>query len=207
MSVFQNLEKKVQRVGDCAVTFSLTTNMFCILHMIVSVSCVTSLPWLGRRLTTTRARLGTRCFAVEIYCPDSSCPHPVSLRGTEDVAMKEYPPLIYHINSDRAFPSLRSLIKHETNLPVSYINELCEFGAVYLSTVQAVKSVDEQRKVVNPKSTARSSSSSSHQKQIKVERIHSLDMPVEKGTYCRVHGNPRRSLGMLSLPYPIDVTI
>ena len=45
-----------------------------------------------------------------------------------------------------------------------------------------------------------SSSSSDYPKQTaKVQRIHSLDMPVEKGTYCRVHGNPRRSLGILSL--------
>ena len=174
--------------------------MISVLQMIVSFSYVMSLPWLGRRLTMR----GTRRFAVEVYCPDASYPHPISLRGIEET-VKEYPPLIYHINSERTFSSLRALIKHETNLSDSYINELCEYGAVYLSTVHEEKPAEKQKrssKMINHMSNPRSSSSSSsdYPKQTaKVQRIHSLDMPVEKGTYCRVHGNPRRSLGILSL--------
>jgi hypothetical protein len=131
--------------------------------MVLIGTALLFLPFVARTGHST-----TRLRAVEVYCPDPTHPRPTSL--AEDDGRRTFPPLIYHIQSDRRYPSLRALICAETKLPEAYIDELVAFGAVYASKDARTRP----------------------------RRVHATDAhaPVPgAGHYCRVHANPRRSLG------------
>eukprot|EP01040_Poterioochromonas_malhamensis_P004796 gene4796-5148_t len=105
-------------------------------------------------------------LAHEVYCPDPTLPIDSSIfRSKRD----DLPPLIYHITADKSWNSLKAMIQDETGLKVSYIDEIMEFGGVYLEQPQKL-----------------SSKASKSMKRILT------DCSIKKDFYCRVHVNPRR---------------
>lgn len=124
-----------------------------------------------RYFTTVRrndGRGGGLNLAHEVYCPDPTLPIDSSIfRSKRD----DLPPLIYHITADKSWNSLKAMIQDETGLKISYIDEIMEFGGVYLEQPQKL-----------------SSKASKSMKRILT------DCSIKKDCYCRVHVNPRRYL-------------
>lgn len=110
-----------------------------------------------------RSRLN---LAHEVYCPDPTLPTDSSIFLSK---RDDLPPLIYHITADKNWNSLKAMIQDETGLKISYIDEIMEFGGVYLEQPQKLSSKA-------PKS---------------MKRILT-DCSIKKDFYCRVHVNPRR---------------
>ena len=108
--------------------------------------------------------LSTRLQAVECVCPDETCPYQPSLFPVRS----DLPPLIMHLTADARYPSLEAFLTTESRLPLPFLLELVAFGAVYV------------------KLSARSK---------RAERLlpgTRLDLAVQRGSYARVHVNPRR---------------
>lgn len=144
--------------------------------------------------------------SCETYCPDSSLPRADSLTGCAPFI--DYPPLIHHIWSDAAFPSLSILIASETKLPQTYVRELIAFGAVYLSVPKtkadnivregkgglnrATKLTKQIGLKIHGEKSEGNTFISPTSPMTRVSRVLEIDTPVPKGSYCRVHVNPRR---------------
>ena len=157
-------------------------------------------------ISKVRHRRNQEIWSCETYCPDSSLPRADSLNGCAPFV--DYPPLIHHIWSDISFPSLSALIASETKLPNTYVCELIAFGAVYLSVPKIVSDniIGEGKGVLNraTRVTKLSGSELRGEKSYgdisigptipmtRVSRVLEVDTPVPKGSYCRVHVNPRR---------------
>jgi hypothetical protein len=124
----------------------------------------------------------TACRSCETYCPDPSLPRADSLTEASS-SLTVYPPLIHHLKSEKSWSSLSQFIKFETKLPIEYILELINFGAVYLS-------VPNDKKIKNG-SSSKSNDLRDGNLMTRVSRI-SDDGAVLQGSYCRVHVNPRR---------------
>jgi hypothetical protein len=88
------------------------------------------------------------------------------------------------LKSEKNWPSLSQFIKFETKLPIKYVLELINFGAVYLSVPN-----DKMNK--NGISGKNNDDDRDVNLMTRVSRI-SEDDPVIQGSYCRVHVNPRR---------------
>lgn len=116
----------------------------------------------------------------ETYCPDPTLPHADTLYPISD---QLYPPLIHHIKTQKSWGKISDLIADQCrHLSTAYVNELICFGSVYLS-------------VPNSKSTLQSPKGSPGKRvdgMSKTARVLSTDTAVPKGSYCRVHVNPRR---------------
>mmetsp|Transcript_28329 Transcript_28329/g.111243 ORF Transcript_28329/g.111243 Transcript_28329/m.111243 type:complete len:369 (-) Transcript_28329:17-1123(-) len=102
-----------------------------------------------------------------VNCPDPTCPFRQCLFPPPS---EKLPPLILHIKAPDGWGfedgnRLTTLIEAASVLPLQYIEQLIDFGAVYYS-------VDESKKA---------------------KRV-SADAPVTGGSYCRVHVNPKRYL-------------
>ncbi|KAJ8901435.1 hypothetical protein NDN08_007281 [Rhodosorus marinus] len=102
-----------------------------------------------------------------VNCPDPTCSFREYLFPPPS---EKLPPLILHIRAPDSWGyehgnRLTTLIGAACVLPLQYIEELIDFGAVYYS--------DDESK--------------------KAKRVPS-DVPVTGGSYCRVHVNPKRYL-------------
>ena len=104
-------------------------------------------------------RSWTLLQASEIYCPDPSLPCVTKLYPPPNHVL---PPYIIHMRADREYSTLVDFIFAETKLPRDYIEELINFGAVYL------------------------------QVEAKIQRMNKIFKKIPIQTYCRVHVNPRR---------------
>lgn len=101
---------------------------------------------------------------MECVCPDVACPYQPSLFPVRS----DLPPLIMHLTADARYPSLEAFLTTESRLPLPFLLELVAFGAVYI------------------KLSARSK---------RAERLlpgMRTDLAVQRGSYARVHVNPRR---------------
>ena len=142
--------------------------------------------------------------SCETYCPDSNLPRANSLSGS--APFLNYPPLIHHLQSDTAFPTLSAFIAFETKLPHTYICELIAFGAVYFSIpkktpANVIDDISRHRaarvrhghdKEILFEYTHGNALVSPTSTMTRVSRVLKVDTPVPKGSYCRVHVNPRR---------------
>lgn len=63
-----------------------------------------------------------------------------------------YPPLIYHISTSKDYVNIVDMITKETGLDKSYIEELIDFGAVYLQTPLDLSKAHSGRKIGTAKS-------------------------------------------------------
>lgn len=105
----------------------------------------------------------SRLLSSEIYCPDASLPRVASLH--EAPINTQLPPYIIHIQTNETFATIATAIQVESQFSPEYIQELLEFGAVYIQTTK------------------------------KPERYHPLTSKLKRivpNTYIRVHVNPRR---------------
>jgi 23S rRNA-/tRNA-specific pseudouridylate synthase len=122
-------------------------------------------------------------MACEVSSPSSLHKHAKTLKFSPTDSRYSYPlpelypPLIYHIRADRDFSNLAELIHRESEgkLSAAYVDELVSFGAVYLA-----------------KANSSGAASPGSANRITIKDSKSV---VVKGSYCRVHANPRRYFG------------
>ena len=113
----------------------------------------------------------SRLWAIDRVCADPLLPRAASLYPVSNQVL---PPFIIHLTADRAFESSLSFLCDETNLPPSLMKELVAFGAVYYRQGSGDKA--------------------------KLNRLRLLPSSVPKGSYARVHVNPRRYSHYYSVP-------
>ena len=208
----QSLNRK-WKCWSCPLIIEMARMVYIVAIVLLPISCHSFLSGNfiskdGRRRLTEFSkpgRMGQDMKSCETYCPDSSLPRAQSLN--DPVPPIDYPPLIHHIQSERNFSSLKAFIVHETNLPEAYVVELISFGAVYLSVPKGkLNKGEDDSKIVSTMSisTAQKFAVSSRnadadgldddiaQTMTRVSRVLKVDTPIPKGSYGRVHVNPRR---------------
>ena len=141
-------------------------------------------------------------MVCEYYCPDPSRPIPKSLKlknlSSLSLPPLAYPPVIFHIKTDKKWTNVVDMIAFETGMTISYIKELFSFGAIYCTSSLCVQD----------QSNADDTSSNKNDKkiQLKVKESHSkislsttrvnlirdkfINIPIN--SYFRIHANPRR---------------
>eukprot|EP00607_Mallomonas_marina_P000001 CAMPEP_0182438628 /NCGR_PEP_ID=MMETSP1167-20130531/85904_1 /TAXON_ID=2988 /ORGANISM="Mallomonas Sp, Strain CCMP3275" /LENGTH=581 /DNA_ID=CAMNT_0024632077 /DNA_START=607 /DNA_END=2349 /DNA_ORIENTATION=- len=144
-------------------------------------------------------------MACDTYCPDPTFPRAASLYNCDP--RTDLPPLIHHIQVTKHWNRLDEMIENETRLPIPYVKELVEFGAVYYSqgtdllaptatsttTPVCTHQTLDQSNTLSPRQLPLSSLPM--QSRLKLSRLTSLvslSLPVPSGSYCRIHVNPKR---------------
>jgi len=118
-------------------------------------------------VTGFRSRLGAKRGGAPLELVETVCPDPTLPRGDSlfPPINQDLPPLIMHVKADVAYSTIVEFITKETLLPLSLVIELIEFGSVYLQKAG----------------------------QNKLRRLVTKNAgTVAKGSYARVHVNPRR---------------
>jgi hypothetical protein len=133
----------------------------------------------SRRDVASRAQRSQPRAALRTYCPVplAECPKVDSL--FPPVPDRQLPPLIHHISAEKDWCSAVEMITTEVDMSNKLVFELLSFGAVYLSTPLVAGRRKQKAGLVEG--------------MCKALRI-TEDMPVPRGSYVRVHANPKRHL-------------
>lgn len=168
---------------DNNVSIMRTNTLATALILIMTVFANLCVSYINTSIKYNR-RIINRLHAVQAYTVNDSLQYHKSLYPCP---IRPYPPLIYHIKTDKEFNSIHDVIKDETKLPSPLINELIAFGAIYFALPAIGVTISKPGG-----SPSRRFENMSRVIRLVISDAKGESQALPIGTYVRVHVNPRR---------------